>query len=267
MQNLNRDKVEREIDTALELLLFTKQVKVSRGRFGETLEPPLTSFSPVYHAGIGDDDWWIFHPEDVTSPDLVWPIDFSMAWNKCDESGKEYLHMLRVWSAPIQSFRGLTSKFAKHMMHTQFAHVFRDRFYTVRGVTGWQGGRWCDLACPENGEEFNLTTKMLIACSIRRRYQWCVSFGIDDSPKVMIETDPIGLKDLFRDRDKDPERDRRAALRHWVRDHSRRQRKDQEAETFVRRHLRGRTPFKWRGFDCVVEPAPFDLETVAGAKS
>ena len=68
------------------------------------------------------------------------------------------------------------------------------------------------------------------------------------------------MKKLFKDRDKPAFGDRRAALRHWVQEHWRANSRDEESEIFVRSHLKAKTHFTWRGFNCLLEPAQFDLE-------
>lgn len=91
------------------------------------------------------------------------------------------------------------------------------------------------------------------------RYEWGAQFSIGPSVRIIVPTTPKGVLELFNDRNKPADRDRRAALRHWVSQH-RRRKVSRDGFVGVRKHLRGETSFSWRGFDVVIRPSQFDLD-------
>jgi hypothetical protein len=75
---------------------------------------------------------------------------------------------------------------------------------------------------------------------------------------MLLPTSPRGCLSFFQDREIDPGRSRRAALRHWVRQHYRDV--SDSGLAFVREHLRGNTEFGWRGLAAEILVSAFDLE-------
>jgi hypothetical protein len=94
---------------------------------------------------------------------------------------------------------------------------------------------------------------------------WTVGFRIGDSPRVRLHTDAVGVAETFRFRDLPDGRKRRAALLHWVADHWRADRRDTEAEVYVRKHLRGSTGFRYGDLACDVSASAEDAEAVRQA--
>lgn len=89
---------------------------------------------------------------------------------------------------------------------------------------------------------------------------WCVTLKIPGSLfGLTILTNATGAAALFRDREKPPAKDRKAALRHWVQGHWRGVPSDLDEETRVRRHLRGALDFEWLGFECKLRPSLHEL--------
>lgn len=113
----------------------------------------------------------------------------------------------------------------------------------------------------------SLRTAMSIAFC--RDLHWYVQVkGIDNKFSFQIPTDPHGALAAFKDRDKSTS-GRRDALLHWVKEHHRRKRVDGELTDdmiAVCQYLRGRVPFRWRGLDCELIAAPFDVRRVLAAK-
>lgn len=259
--SITASTVQHDVTDALEALLFTKPVRAEPGLRTDALRPPsLSDFAPIWLL----DSWAVsgepryFPPEDVTHPDIVWPIDFAVG-----TFGREGLSLSHVKSIAARDARGVAKRFSPRMARYNSGVVNGSEYTTASDFICWLGGDWNSAAqiAPMTHAE-RMAIKMTISVALRGRYSWAVSFGTGSGARVMMETDPTGLKVLFKDREKDGGRERRAALRHWVRDHWRQKRKDPEAESFVRAHLRGRVPFEWRGLSCAVEPAPYDLQTV-----
>lgn len=94
---------------------------------------------------------------------------------------------------------------------------------------------------------------------LRREYLWSVLLGEEGLPRARFVTDALGVREAFRLRDIPPGRERRAALKHWVRQHWRQQRADPAAKSWVRAHMRGATDFAWNGLSCRVEPSREDV--------
>lgn len=265
----------------LEKILFTPPARAGVGRGVRTDVPALHEFSPMYFLNPGsDDDAWFFHPDQINSPSLIWPMDFCVICDKRGiDDGKgwdgQIAQIQRVRSIEPKEVRGKVSKVYKHMVCLTNAVVLENEYSSAKAYFGWCNNQWVSLFPDDkvwNGKsgmslrfeghdpQVDGIIKMTQSIALRARYAWTVGFSIYDGPKIRVETDPSGIRELFKDRDKDPERDRRLALRNWVRDHWRVTREDAEASAYVRKHMRGRTEFKWNGFDCVVEPSQFDIE-------
>jgi hypothetical protein len=95
--------------------------------------------------------------------------------------------------------------------------------------------------------------------ALRRRYHWSVLLGENGSPRARFITDLTGAREAFRLRDLPDGKMRRAALRHWVREHWRKRREPSEGERlWVKQHLRGATSFVWNGLRCEMQAPTFE---------
>jgi hypothetical protein len=100
-----------------------------------------------------------------------------------------------------------------------------------------------------------------------RRYDWRVYLGWEGCLGITFVTTPVGAREVFKLRDIPNGRMRRAALKHWVREHYRKKINDPTETTKVIKHLRGAEEFLWNGLKCKIMPARFDLEQVEKAKT
>lgn len=99
-------------------------------------------------------------------------------------------------------------------------------------------------------------------CDVVRH--WSVDFSLDDSiGSARVLTDSIGAREAFKLRDIPNGKTRRAALRHWVKQHWRQSRVDPSAASFVSAHLRGAETFHWNGLNCKITPALEEVRYVA----
>jgi hypothetical protein len=90
----------------------------------------------------------------------------------------------------------------------------------------------------------------------RKLAYWNVRLGYPGMPRSRLATDQRGVRAFFSDREVG-ESNRRAALLHWVTGHWRRRRPpNDEDESWVREHMRGRREFLWNGMQGEVVP-PF----------
>lgn len=100
---------------------------------------------------------------------------------------------------------------------------------------------------------------------LRREYLWSVLLGEPGIPRARFVTDILGVREAFRLRDIPAGASRRAALRHWVREHWRKRGRESEVDrAWVRSHLRGATDFTWSGLNCRIEPSREDLRRALG---
>ena len=103
-----------------------------------------------------------------------------------------------------------------------------------------------------------------ISARYQRRYSWHVGIS-GGSSELLFPTSPRGALSMFRDREKIG--NRRAALLHWVREHSRISRARPGDWERVAKHLRGRSSFSWRGLDCRLMPSDLERELEITRKS
>lgn len=106
--------------------------------------------------------------------------------------------------------------------------------------------------------------QIMLGALLTIRYCWRVDVSYDAAPSVGVLTSCAGARELFKFRDKSPALNRRAALRHWVREHARL--KSEGVETQVREHLRGATQFTWNGLKGSLKPSYFDFERSLNSK-
>jgi hypothetical protein len=113
----------------------------------------------------------------------------------------------------------------------------------------------------EERAEWSLKIQLALADTEIRRQNWRVLLGFDGHPRIGFRTDPVGVREIFRLRDIPEGQKRRAALRHWVREHWRvpvSVEENRSALIHVREHLRGSTQFHWNGLSCSIIPSEID---------
>ena len=239
--------------------------------------PPLSVFRRLEPLGFGlhdpldANDWGIFHPDDCT-PDVEWPLDVGVAFGDFFE-GNGDLRMHRCRTVTFKEVRGYAARFSKYMVRNDHADMDRGELLCASGLSAWIGDKWVD-ANPRTfweGEiphrtgiraerSDNMAPRTMTSIALRQRYEWGAALGLPGGPSVRFDTDPTGVKAIFRIRDLPEGKDRREALKHWVLDHWRQHRSDPELEIYVRAHLRGAVQFNWRGLECELLASRFDQE-------
>jgi hypothetical protein len=165
------------------------------------------------------------------------------------------------------------------MLRSDHAMFDRESLAAAAGVEAWVGGKWINainrtlweyagamqIPCKtgnltNDGAKDHLLPELAMGLALKHRYEWAVSVGLENSLSVRFVTDPTGIKYIFKIRDLPPGSDRREALLTWVGAHWRQDRRDDDMELYVRKHLRGALKFNWRGLQACVLPAPFDVE-------
>lgn len=211
----------------------------------------------------------------------VWPLDVSWVhWQ--EHGGSKQMAFHRYRSVKPKEVRGIAQLFSTVMSEHAVSMVYENgEKLSAIGVNALIGGKWVDARGPVNGwrdgggfEKINLYDDEereksdfapMIASwiGLRQRYDWSVLLGYAGSSRVRLFTDPIGLRAVFKLRDLPAGRERRAALKHWVTSHWRRQRTDDDARSWVRKHIRGASEFTWEEMHCGIVPAAYDLEQIA----
>ncbi len=234
--------------------------------------PPLSAFQRLEPLGFGlaEEDWWVFNPKEC-SPELVWPLDVSFVSEHCAMT--DGMAMTRAYTVSMKQVRGYASRVSPFIIRLDHAQMDRGQLLRAALLRVWLGGEWRNAVSRtvwdkseiphrldglDTGDE--ILPRLATAIALRQRYEWAVSLGLQNSPSVRFATDPTGIKDIFRIRDLPDGKDRRDALMTWVTDHWRQDRNDPDLELYVRKHLRGATQFTWRGMNCELLPAKFDLD-------
>lgn len=276
---------EDTIDHYLERLIFARETNLPFQPRQDCLFRP-EDMGPMWTPHVAaDDDMSFFHPEDINSPHVLWPLRFGfVSSGRSEDWGGDYIECNHFSSIEPAALRGRCARVGKYnLVHRQGYLDSKGGWVSVSSYAAWHFGRWVDAgmirfnegvlsAVRDSGggpvtigdrlESGKNTVPMRCAMgqsvAISYRYEWGAQFSIDNSPRIIVPTTPAGVRELFDDRDKPADQDRRAALRHWVRQHVRRSKREKFAD--VRAHLRGQVSFKWRGFDVTIRPSQFDEE-------
>jgi hypothetical protein len=284
--------VEDEAEYILDRLIFHKEDdRMPIDARQDCLFKP-EDMRPMWVAtGSTDNGRGYFHHEEVNSPSLVWPLNFGFVFHIRNDAWGDHLLCSNLVSLPPHSMRGKVMRPSKYMMALSQGYLHREnKWASVRMYGAWHFGRWIDAGVPKHQDHLFEVADIRGAAPIYRfeprqkgdtsvgdlcaigqsmaltfRYEWGAQFSIDGSPKIIIPTTPQGVLELFNDRNKPQDKDRRAALRHWVRQHSRKKKRGDFAG--VREHLRGEVSFQWRGFDVTIRPSDFDEERNMVVKS
>jgi len=188
----------------------------------------------------------------------------------------ELFSLMRHRRVSTQETRGRLSRALPYTIEVTQAHVMRDSHYSaVRFFLGSGDTKsWTVVGPPEivglnrpasSLEHTNL--QLSLGVHFVRDWDWRVVLGYVGHPTMSFVTDPVGAAEVFRLRDIPEGKTRRTAMMHWVREHWRQQRKDPNAFTHVREHLRGAERFVWNGLSCQIVPAPFDVRRAEAAKA
>lgn len=226
----------------------------------------------------------------------VWPMDVAFAGLTVDGEGLEHWAFARIATLQPKRWRGRLRIVTPVMYESYDARVERTGF-SLSAVSALAvcGGRLVDALDrsgrfradqPGDGaatisgpmdkpinhdahKDHEPRIAMAHGFALRRQYMWSVLLGSDEgTPRARFMTDPVGAREAFRLRDLPPGKERRAALRHWVRSHWRKRRDlDEPHRAWVREHLRGAENFTWNGLRCQISPSGEDMAKAMRAKS
>jgi hypothetical protein len=102
--------------------------------------------------------------------------------------------------------------------------------------------------------------------AVNTRWSIKARFG-QGTPAMGFFTDPTGIKEFLKFRDKDDGKNRRDAVTHWVAQHWRQSRHDPDVEVYIREHLRGKDVHRWHGMEVKIIIPEIDTARVEEAKA
>ncbi len=261
------DEVGALLDLITEPKLDRLSVQCSGGVVGC---PPLHKFSNLEPIalipGLHPEDWGVFPPGAIDSPDIIWPLSVGVITNNGPDEGL----VIHAWdTVSMKDCRGVATRVSPYMVRHRIALIRDTNTVTAATLFSCINGKWVS-AVGDGVIEGPITTTngpqsvpFGQSVALRQRYEWAVCIRRAGAPSIRISTDPTGVKELFRARDAAPGTTRKDSLLAWVTNHWRQNRQDPDMESFVRKHMRGATTFTWAGFECTVLPAAFDVEQLA----
>lgn len=197
--------------------------------------------------------------------DIAWPYSFSFADAKADGV---YVYTLK--SLSVRDVRGLITRPMPRMFDFTLSKwkpgmSVGESYSTIFGMI--PGGE-PQVISNMDGREFTGAhprefIQGLASFQLSSEYDWHVVVGsVEGRSVVKVPCSPQVALDFLSLRDIAAGKQRRSALRHWVRGYTRVTQDDRDVD--VREHLRGRTYFKWDDLKGYIEPSAYDLRK-AGA--
>jgi hypothetical protein len=222
-------------------------------------EPLLPVFTQITEDVYGDDEI-IF--ADAKPTDLDSPLNIAFIAEDPDDPQGFCLSRHRAVSPA--DVRGKVSRLTRYLVETKSAWLDGEgQGMGTTQIFGSNNGldwRMTAAGYEHNADEGLHTRRVQIAhgMAFTREFFWTVRLGWVGHPNILIPTDPVGARAVFRLRDIPEGKQRRAALKHWVSEHWRQTREDESEEVFVREHLRGKERFVWNGLVCEIRPSVTD---------
>lgn len=271
-------KVEDKVDYLLERLIFSKPDSI-KGTRKDCLFMPHQMGPMWADTGIHND---LFFDPEALNPKVLWPVSVGMVNHGRNDEWGDHVHCNYWESVPAAKLRGTWRGQGKYNIgwFTGYLHS-GGKFTSSVMYAAWHFNKWRNVDYVRYNSAFMDGVKNAGMAPIERvvqkgeddigriaaaghtaaltyRYEWGAQFSIGGSARVILPTTPRGILELFNDRDKPEDRDRRAALRHWVSQHLRKKAGGDFSK--VRSHLRGEMRFTWRGFDVEIRPSEYDAE-------
>lgn len=233
---------------------------------------PISAICPIDMDPMmsGDDAYFLMDDK----YDAVWPINATFAMpHKSERRGDFTINSFRT--VQPKEFRGLAQRFSSKMIFARHVAFVGGRWSDGHALLSYLGGEWVDamprgICGPLYGEkpshfkaEMNMQVQSAIGLALRQRYDWHAIFEFPNGISLRFATSAEAALAIFRDRDKPAELQRRNPLLHWVRRHWRHGRTTPELLREVRKHLRGKSTFRWHDMDVTILPSEYELETAA----
>lgn len=262
-----KEEIEKQIDDILTFMTLAIPVRswMKLSAFSEC-EPMTKGFIRAID-GTDLEDRVFLDPKFVAPRNLILPFNLSSASNVIEDGYKDrkfHIGLQRTTRVSPASIRGRVRRFFPiNVQHFAGGITTEGRYEETSYFAGWNGRRWVHnrstdsrlVEDPQSIKEVELCVEMGASIIVNRFYEWRVVLGYENAPTISFTTDPLGAQEAFRLRDIPEGRERRAALKHWVREHWRQTRAE---PVRVRAHLRGAERFTWNGLRCTIYPSPLD---------
>lgn len=220
----------------------------------------------VFHHSLGEEEYGIFI--DATPDALDGRVDVvTLGADGEDGDWRDGRFALtRLRGIPPETARGRVHTWAKHFVEVSRVWVQGEapaeghrHLFGSNGDCRWRAVQAGYKREPTKDDVWTRIIQLHLGLQFTRRYYWSVELGYQGLPQIRFPTTGAGAREVFRLRDLPEGRDRRQALRHWVKGHWR-QRPGGGDPALVRDYLRGQTDFVWHGLRCQLRPSRFDLE-------
>jgi hypothetical protein len=228
---------------------------------------------------LGPDEWFALYDNKYNAQ---WPIDLALAFPWHDEYGNPGgpgdFRIGHARTITPKEVRNIATVFSPKMAILGNLDFVDGKYDFGGGCFSLVGGRWRN-AVDLRPRKFNRTTfshsdtpyadepiGLMIGAALRHRYEWSVILNFPNC-RARFSTDATGALKMFKDRNLPQGEGRRSPLLHWVAKHWRQRRNVPSDLIEVRKHLRGRSDFDWRGFPVTVIPAEFEIEQALRAAS
>jgi hypothetical protein len=281
---------EDTVDYLLERLIFARAHDAAGIRADCKFRPE--DMGPMWASSPLQEDRLFWHPSQVNHPKLVWPVACGSVFHvRQNPDWGDHLHCTFAQNVPAKVLRGAYRWVGPYNLGMYDGYLEKSgKWSSVVSYASWHWGAWRDAGRlhyddaflknvrPEGGAPISTGLRvdadetpigeqaaMAQSIALTYRYEWGAQFAIDGSPRIIIPVTPEGVVELFNDRNKPSDANRRAALRHWVSQHLRAKPGGDFRQ--VRRHLRGEVKFQWRGFDVLIRPSQYDLEQNEAGKA
>lgn len=247
-----------------------------------------SDFVVIDGKGADDDD---SHPEfllpktGTEAAELSWPLDISYVipdgglHDTITNVVHDAIVFKRLATIKPPDVRGITKLVPQKMLALSSACIVGTAHNADLDLIGLIGGKWQQLPLVKktiargnswysieseggyNNARINNEVILVSGVKLTTRYNWHIAIGFSETgPRVLFPTSARGAIVLLQNRELEPGRSRRQAIRHWVSEHWRDNSYDEGALIYVRKHLRGHTQFIWNGLFAEVLVSEYDLE-------
>jgi hypothetical protein len=150
------------------------------------------------------------------------------------------LNLTREYELNDDAIASVPSRFYCGYRNKQWRMVYDPGQYTFsQGGESWRNG-----FTPKGKKQAAGKVSLCVGIAYMLPTFWKATVRMDDSPSIVIPTDPTGVKEMWALRNVPAGKIRRSALLHWVSSHWRQVRNDPDVEAYVRQHMRGSSVFE-----------------------
>ncbi len=272
VRGLDGDQLEEIVDDALSYLYLSDK-KEEKDCFKGVFTQSINDFGDAlfldYPLVGKDDDWFLF--DDTKESDLANLHKYSITSFLHENAGggdagiRYQVSQVRLLTG---AERRKISDRAQYIVCLDAALMHIDGTYSsYRTYWRKEGGKYRNFNPFRHSmmstEDRNPMIRAHFGMIYRSHFCWHVSLGYGDGPGLKFECTPQGAAEVFRLRDIPEGKNRRSAIKHWVKEH-RRIREGKVSSVIA--HLRGAETFIWNGMRCTIAPAQSDIDMVTKEK-